>query len=76
MVTEDFSARLECDRDAPGGYDVVERHQDPSGPPFQRKAYNNDVSVNDRPTFGGEVEGPHPSSSDMRRSALTALLDG
>lgn len=76
MVTEEFSADLECDRDAAHGYDVVERHQDTSSPPFQRKTYNNDVSVKDRPTrCGREVEEPHSSSSNTKRS-LSALLNG
>lgn len=76
VVTDDFSVDLECDRDAPHGYDVVERHQDTSGSPFQRKTYNNDVSVKDRPTkCGREVEGPHSSSSNTKRS-LSALLNG
>lgn len=77
MFAEDFSADLECERDAPRGYDVVERHQDTSGPPGQRKTYNNDVHVKDRATkFGREVEGPHLSFSNTKRSALSALLNG
>lgn len=76
MVADDFSADLECDGDAPHGYDEVERHQDTSGPTFQRKTYNNDVSAKDRPTkCGREVEGPHSSSSNTKRS-LSALLNG
>lgn len=76
MVADDFSADLECDRDAPHVYDVVERHQDTGGPPFQRKTYNSDVSVKDRPPKGGiEVERPHSSSSNTKRS-LSALLIG
>lgn len=76
MVADDFSADLECDRDVPPVHDEVERHEDTSGPPFQRKTYNNDVSVKDRPPKSSiEVERPHSSSSNTKRS-LSALLNG
>lgn len=76
VVADDFSADLECDEDAPHQYDVVETHKETSGPLFQRKTYNNDVSVNDRPTkCGGDVEGPQASASNTKRS-VSALLDG
>lgn len=74
VLSDDFCADLECDRDVPPGYDVVEWHQDSSGPPIQSKTYNNDVSGKDGPNAClGDVEGPHSSFSSTERSVSPSL---